>query len=282
MIVVQLSDPHIVAPLQLLYGRVDTAQFLARAVAEINRLDPPADITVITGDLVDRGEAIEYRHLRQLLAPLAMPVYVIPGNHDAREPLREAFRGDGYLPAGGFLQFAVDDYPIRLVALDTLLPGEHRGMLCAERLAWLDRTLGAAPERPTLVLMHHPPFATGIEFMDRYGLDDAAALAAVIGRHPQVERILCGHLHRAIDRRFAGTVAGTAPSTAHQIRLNLIADAPLRFMFEPPGYQLHVWREDTGLVTHTAVFGDWPGPYPLRPAAPADGAAGDAVPVLRP
>ena len=83
----------------------------------------------------------------------------------------------------------------------------------------------------------------------------------------QVERILCGHLHRAIDRRFAGTVAGTAPSTAHQIRLDLRPEAPLSFIFEPPGYQLHLWR-DGGLVSHTAVFGDWPGPYPLRAEAP--------------
>jgi 3',5'-cyclic-AMP phosphodiesterase len=268
MIVAQLSDPHIVAPGALLYGRVDTAEFLARSVAEINRLDPLPDIAVITGDLVDHGEAAEYEHLRALLAPLAMPVFVIAGNHDAREPLRRAFRADGYLPAAGFLQFTVEDFPVRLVALDTLLPGDHRGVLCAERLAWLDLTLAAAPERPTLVLMHHPPFATGIDFMDRYGLLNATDCAAVVARHPQIERILCGHLHRAIDRRFAGTIAGTAPSTAHQIRLNLTPAAPLRFMFEPPGYQLHVWQ-DAGLVTHTAVVGEWPGPYPFRPAATA-------------
>ena len=115
-------------------------------------------------------------------------------------------------------------------------------------------------------MMHHPPFLTGIERMDRAGLQNSDALAAVVARHPQVERILCGHLHRAIDRRFAGTVAGTAPSTAAQL-LSLTPDAPLRFMFEPPGYQLHVWREDSGLVTHTAVFGEW-----LDPVLPPAGA----------
>ena len=136
--------------------------------------------------------------------------------------------------------------------------------LCAERLDWLDRTLAGAPDRPTLVMMHHPPFVTGIDYMDKFGLENTAGLAAVIARHPQVERILCGHLHRPIDRRFAGTVAGTAPSTAHQIGLDLVPAAPLHFMFEPPGYQLHLWREDSGLVTHTAVLGDWPGSSPFR------------------
>jgi Icc protein len=267
MIIAQLSDPHIVAPGALLYGRVDTAAMLARAVAALNRLDPPPDIVVITGDLVDKGEAAEYDHLRSLLAPLAMPVFVIPGNHDARGTLRAAFGDDGYLPRDGFLQYAVEGYPVRLVALDTHIPGEGGGELCAERLAWLDRILAAAPDRPTVVMMHHPPFLTGIERMDRAGLRGIEAFAAIVGRYPQVERILCGHLHRAIDRRFAGTVAATAPSTAHQIRLDLRSGAPLRLMFEPPGYQLHLWC-DGGLVSHTAVFGDWPGPYPLRADAP--------------
>jgi Icc protein len=267
MIIAQISDPHIVLPGALLYGRVDTADFLQRAVAELSRLDPPPDIVVITGDLVDKGEPAEYERLRSLLAPLTRPVFVIPGNHDAREPLRAAFGGDGYLPRDGFLQYAVEDHPVRLVALDTLIPGEGGGELCAERLLWLDRTLAAAPERPTLVMMHHPPFATGIARMDRAGLRGIDAFAAVIARHGQIERILCGHLHRAIDRRFAGTVAGTAPSTAHQIRLDLRPGASLRFVFEPPGYQLHSWQ-DGALVSHTAVFGDWPGPYPLRAEAP--------------
>ena len=269
MIVAQLSDPHIVAPggsprTPAGFGPVDTAVFLARAIAAVDRLDPLPDVTVITGDLVDRGEPAEYQRLRDLLAPLRMPVYVIPGNHDAREPLRAAFGADGYLSGDGFIQYAVEDYPLRLVALDTLVPGKHHGELCADRLDWLDRTLAAAPDRPTLVMMHHPPFVTGIDYMDKFGLENTAGLAAVIARHPQVERILCGHLHRPIDRRFAGTVAGTGPSTAHQIGLNFLPEAPLRFLFEPPGYQLHLWRDDSGLVTHTAVLGDWPGSSAFR------------------
>ena len=272
MILAQLSDTHIVAAGKLfrcpMQGTApnaararrefDTAPYLARAVATLNALVPRPDIAIVTGDLVDHGEPEEYEQLRHLLTRLSMPVFVIPGNHDAREPLREAFRGARYLPVAGYLQYAIEDYPLRLVALDTLVPGKDVGMLCAERLGWLDATLAAQPDRPTVILMHHPPFATGITYMDNYGLDNAAGLAEIVARHPQVERILCGHLHRAIDRRFAGTVAGTAPSTAHQIRLNLVADAQISFIFEPPGYQLHVWHQDSGLVTHTAVLGEWP------------------------
>src|SRR5205085_11740092 len=149
MIVAQLSDPPIVAPgksprTPAGFGPVDTAAFLARAVTAINRLDPLPDIVVITGDLVDRGEPDEYDHLRRLIAPLRMPVFVIPGNHDARAPLRAAFGADGYLGSDGFIQYAVEDYALRLVALDTLVAGKQHGELCADPLAWLDPTLAAA------------------------------------------------------------------------------------------------------------------------------------------
>src|SRR5215472_14980502 len=176
MLIAQLSDTHILAAGKLYrtrggFGPIDTGAFLARAVATLNALDPLPDLTVVTGDLTDHGSAEEYAHLRTLLAPLRMPVFLIPGNHDARDPLREAFGATGYLPADGFLQYTIEEYPLRLIALDTLVPGVHSGRLCAERLRWLDEALGAAPERPTLVLMHHPPFQTGIEHMDEYGLD---------------------------------------------------------------------------------------------------------------
>jgi 3',5'-cyclic AMP phosphodiesterase CpdA len=263
MLVAQLSDPHVVAPGEVLYGRVDTPACLARAVAEVNSLDPLPDVTVVTGDLVGHETPEEYEHLRWILAPLRMPVFVIPGNHDDRDLLRSTFGKDGYLPKDGFLQYTIEDYPARLVALDTHIPGEGGGTLCEERLAWLDSALAAAPDKPTLLMMHHPPFLTGIRRMDQAGLRNSEAFAEVVRRHPQIERILCGHLHRPIDRRFAGTVAGTAPSTAHQMVLNLGEQMSLRYMLEPAGYQLHLWRED-GLVTHTAVLGDWPGPFPLR------------------
>jgi 3',5'-cyclic AMP phosphodiesterase CpdA len=261
MLIAHITDTHITLPGMLLMGVVDTASALERAVAALNLLDPAPDVTVLTGDLVETGAPEEYAHLRALLAPLRMPLFAIPGNHDAREPLREEFIGDGYLPREGFLNYVVEDYPPRIVALDTLVPGEGGGALCLDRLRWIDRTLAEAPDRATLVLMHHPPFATGIRRMDLAGLNGSAAFAEIIRGHPRVERILCGHLHRSIETRFAGTVAGTAPSTAHQIVLDLRCGARLSFAFEPPGYQLHYWREGIGLVTHTAAIGDWPGPY---------------------
>jgi 3',5'-cyclic AMP phosphodiesterase CpdA len=271
MLIAQISDMHIRPPGQLAYGRVDTAGLLARAVQHLLGLVPRPDVVLATGDLVDAGAPEEYRHLRELLAPLPMPVYLIPGNHDERRAMVHAFADHAYLPRDGFLQYALDEYPLRLIGLDTLVPGKTGGEMCEERCAWLAATLARAPGRPTVLFMHHAPFLTGIEHMDTYGLDGIERMAEVVKRHPQIDRIVCGHLHRPIQVRWCGTVVMTAPSTAHQVVLDLRQQAALAFAMEPPAVLLHMWREGVGLVTHTSFVGDYPGPYPFRePARPAE------------
>lgn len=266
-VLVQLSDTHITTPGQRVDGRVDTAAALARAVQTIQRWRPSPAAVLISGDLVESGTAEEYAHLRALLAPLSAPLYVIAGNHDERQALRAAFPEHAHLgPAQreAFIQYAVDlPGAWRLVALDTVVPGASHGALCEQRLAWLQATLEQAPTRPTIVAMHHPPFRTHIAAMDALGLRHGRdAFEAIIRRHPQVQRIVCGHLHRSIQARVAHTVALTAPSPAHQVALNLLDDEPLSYTFEPPGLALHVWTSSTDLVSHVLPLGEFPGPFP--------------------
>ena len=130
MLIAQISDMHLKGEGELLYGRIDTTGFLERAVAHVNALDPRPDIVLATGDLVDNGKPEQYANLKRVLAPLEMPVYLIPGNHDARDAMRAAFPEHGYLPADGFLQYTVEGLPVRLIALDTLVPGKGHGELC--------------------------------------------------------------------------------------------------------------------------------------------------------
>ena len=258
MLIAQISDTHIKAEGALAYGHVETATFLARAVDHILHLDPRPDVVLGTGDLVDGGTPAEYARLRHLLSPLPMPVYLIPGNHDDRDALRHAFADYPLMPREGFIQYVVDDGPLRLIAVDTLLPGKGGGRVDAERLDWLDARLREAPTKPTMIFMHHPPFKTAIDFMDSIGLEGADAMAEVVRRHPQVERVVCGHLHRSIQSRWAGTLAMTVPGTAHQVCLDVRRNAGLSLTMEPPGYALHLWREGVGLVSHVATVGDFP------------------------
>ncbi len=264
MLIAQVTDMHLRAEGQLLYDRIDTGGFLDRAVAHVLKLDPKPDVVLLTGDLVEGGKPEEYARLRRMIAPLKMPVYVIPGNHDAREPLRAAFADRGYLPSSGFLQYAIDDFPLRLIALDTLVEGKGHGAMCAERLGWLEARL-AESAKPAVLFMHHPPFDTGIGFFDGAKLNVGhERLAEIVGRHRQVERVMCGHVHRSIQVRFAGTVGSTAPSTAHQATLDLKDGAPLSMMMEPPAIALHHWQPRTGLVTHVSYIGEFDGPKPFR------------------
>jgi len=262
MLICQLSDLHVRPPGELAYGRVDTAAFVRRCVAQVAGFAPRPDAIVITGDIADRGLPEEYAHALALLEGLTMPIYVIPGNHDDRVALRQAFGEHEHLcDTADFLQYAADIGPMRLVALDTLVPGEGGGMLCTQRLDWLECEVERSRASPVVVLMHHPPFATGIETMDAVGLETAYPIEPLIGRYPNVERILCGHVHRTILRRFGGTIAVTCPSPAHQVALDFTAGAAPRFVMEPPGYLMHRWSKESGFTTYAAVIGDYDGPY---------------------
>jgi Icc protein len=259
MVLCQISDPHVVTRGQLAYGRIDTASMLERCVSKVLALPRVPDVTVVTGDLTDHATPEEYGMLRDLLAPLAanMPIYLAVGNHDDRDVLRAAFPEHRHLAGeGGFVQYVVDDFPVRLVVLDTLIPGAPGGRLCAARLRWLDRTL-AESQTPTIVAQHHPPLVTGLTIMDQMALEDPAAEADVISRYPHVERVICGHYHRNIQARFGGTIASVCPSAAHQLMLNLVPNADIRFTLEPSQFHLHFWN-GSDVVTHTEVVEDFP------------------------
>jgi 3',5'-cyclic AMP phosphodiesterase CpdA len=259
MIVAQLTDPHIKLEGRLVYGSLDSAAHLARAVDRLNALEPLPDVVLLTGDLVDAGSDEEYSRLRSIIDRLRMPIRLIPGNHDDREAMRRVFPEQSALrqdPA--FCHYVDDGFALRLIGLDSSEPGLIEGVMCQRRLDWLDRALASARDKPTLVFVHHPPFRTGIEHMDALPMRGADGFAATIARHPQVERVVCGHVHRAMTRRWAGTVCTTCPSTAHQFALDLAPGRGVRWTVEPPGFHLHYWDRDAGLVTHAGVVEDHP------------------------
>lgn len=256
MIIAQISDLHVDAPGRRGVGDTDSIAALHRAVAHVNALDPAPDLVLATGDLAaTKGSADEYAVLREGLAALRAPVYLIPGNHDSRDGLRAAFPDHGYLPAAGFLHYAIEDRPLRLIGLDTTVPGENGGLICAERRAWLADRLAEARDRPTLIFMHHPPFPIGIAAMDAMNCRGGDALAAVVERNPQVERVVCGHVHRPVVRRWAGTVAATAPSALVQLDLALGDREAVTWIHEPPACLVHIWEPALGLATHLSVIG---------------------------
>jgi 3',5'-cyclic-AMP phosphodiesterase len=274
MLICQLTDLHVRPDGIAADGMSETSMLTERACRVAAAFTPLPDVVIITGDLTEGGLEAEYANLSAILGrTLSIPIYVIPGNHDRREGIRT---GLAHLPGIAadlnFVQYAVEDYPVRLVMLDTLVPGANHGALSAAQLQWLDQTLTAQPSKPTLVAMHHPPFITGIAHMDKIALLDQDAFRSVIARHRQVERIVCGHHHRPITGRCAHAIASIAPSVAHQLELTLDPADPGAFNFEPAAFQLHLWRDNIGFVSHTVYTDSYRGPFPFVTEAEYPGA----------
>jgi len=253
MLIAQITDAHVGAPGSLFYDRFDTAMALANAVAALNALTPRPDVVLFTGDLTDTGTPQEYAQVRRVLASLSIPLYAVPGNHDRRETMRAAFSDHEYLdPKTPFFNYAIEHHPVRLIGLDTVDPDQFgAGTLCESRLEWLERTLAARSDQPTIIFMHHPTFDTGIEHMDRIKCANGDAFEKIISRHNQIERVLCGHVHRPVLTKLAHAIAMIAPSIAHQVPLDLNPDGPSSFNFEPPAFLLHRWQANQAIVSHT-------------------------------
>jgi Icc protein len=264
MLIAQISDPHLMPRGVLYQGLVDTNAMLAAAIAQVNKLPQRPDLVILSGDVVDGGTPAEYALAREMLAAIKQKLLVIPGNHDERAAFRSCFADLGYLPQSGPMHFVAGDHgPVRVIGLDVTIPGLGHGDMDDEAVAFLEAALALEPERPTMIMMHQPPFMTGMAFMDQYRCLRGQRLAEIVSRYPAVERIVCGHVHRSIQLRFGGTVLCTAPSTGAAIALSLGPERVGASVLEPPGLLLHHWTPGTGLVTHLVPIGDFPGPLPF-------------------
>jgi 3',5'-cyclic AMP phosphodiesterase CpdA len=266
VLIAQISDLHIKPPGSLAYGRVDTAAALGRCVAALNEFVPQPDLVVISGDLADTPTAEEYEYLKRVLKPLKAPFAGIPGNHDSRDMMRAAFPLVPYASASAPLNQRIEIRGLDLVLLDSSVHGKPHGELEAPTLQWLEATLASAPDRPALVFLHHPPFKTGIWHMDRQNLLNAGELADIVRRHPRVQRIAAGHVHRATLTMFAGIPTTICPAPNHAVDLDLAKLREPSFKVEPPAFHLHSWFPGEGfghLVTHQVPIGNFDGPHPF-------------------
>lgn len=248
MIFAQISDTHVSAEPDHPHN-----QQLRTVVECINRTREKPAFVLATGDLANCGEGGEYEQLDKILSALDMPLYVIPGNHDNRELLLDLYRNKGYLPIDPpHLHYAINHHAVRIIALDTKEGDEQFGRLCEDRLHWLSVRLAEDRDYPTVIMMHHPPFDTGVKIMDADRCLDGAEFATVVSESHNVERILCGHVHRGAFTRFANTVASVCPSTAFHLEPLINVDSKnYTVVDERPAFQLHMWSGEAGLVTHT-------------------------------
>jgi 3',5'-cyclic-AMP phosphodiesterase len=241
-LLVQLSDLHVGAT----WGSDDPLTRVGDAVAAVRALPERPDAVLVSGDLAENAAPAEYEAAREALAALELPLFVLPGNHDGQGALRAAFGLDG--EGEERIDYSVDLGPLRLVALDSTVPGEVSGALDAETLAWLDTELATAPAQPTLLAMHHPPLSTGIPTWDAINLTVAEreALGQVVARHPQLRTIVGGHLHSAIGAVLGGRPVISIPSTYGQAAVDYSDGVEPYFAPYPPyppGFAIHAVRD---------------------------------------
>ncbi|HVZ98848.1 MAG TPA: metallophosphoesterase [Caulobacterales bacterium] len=246
-VIAQISDMHVRAGPNA--DGFDPAGDVERALQQIEALG--ADVIIATGDLVNDARAEEYAALAEALGGASAPLFLVPGNHDNRDRLRAAFPDHAYLPERGRLSYTVENFPVRIVALDQIVPGETGGDFSEDCARWLDETLRAAPFRPTMIALHHPPFLTGDRLLDTIGLKHFDRFAEIVKRSPQVGLVVCGHHHRPVLGRVAHAPAVIAPSTAWSFSLAFREGQP--FARKEPaskGWCLHVWAPEKGFSTH--------------------------------
>lgn len=248
MIIAQISDTHIAL------GATDAdrrASDLERTLADINTLDPAADVIIHTGDVVHGGRREDYAAAASLLATARAPVYVAPGNRDDRENLRHALSRWVPTSGPGFLDYAVEDFPVRLVAFDTTTSASNKGDFSPERARGLTALIETESQRPTAVFMHHPPFTVtvGPDPLNFVTAEAMASLQATLERSGRVVAVFCGHVHRSTWGRIGNIPVMVAPCTATTLRKG---DFPSQMQGRPI-YHLHRLTSACELVTELRI-----------------------------
>lgn len=265
MRILQLSDIHLRGDGRLSFHKMNTMEAFRKTIDYLEAMVQQPDLYVITGDLADNGNAAAYGVLKAMLARLEKPVYIVPGNHDKRELLSEYFPEccpveEDIKP---YICYTLDQYPVRIIAAETINQGKHWGCLTDPVADWLEAKLREEPLKPTILFTHHPPFQTGLNKMDEpFGNVDR--FREILKTNKNL-RVCCGHIHRAITTVWDGIPVCTCPPVSMLMELDFSADGGDAFFLSDPGYLIH---DDCGGLINTHVGtvptqADYAGPFPF-------------------
>lgn len=217
-----LSDPHLLGGPDPLYGVVDSEARLRQLFDEVRVSGARPEAVIFTGDLADKGEAGAYKKLRAIVDPAcqAMGAEVIwaMGNHDNRANFRQGLLDEPGSDAPVDKSYFING--LRVITLDTSVPGFHHGELSESQLDWLARELDTPAPDGTILALHHPPVPSVLDLSVLVELRDQARLAAVV-RNSDVRTILAGHLHYSTTASFAGIPVSVASASCYTQDLNV-------------------------------------------------------------
>ncbi|MEM1251098.1 MAG: phosphodiesterase [Cyanobacteria bacterium P01_H01_bin.21] len=232
ILLAQVTDSHLLAKTTDQLRGCNTWQTFNAVVQEVARCNP--DGLLLTGDLAEQGETDAYGHLVDAIAPLHVPTYWLPGNHDRLDVLQQVFQS---LPVSQGLR-SVDLGTWQLILLNSVFPQAQfgEGYLSLQQLRFY---LTSHPLKPTLIALHHHPISVGIDWVDQIGVQNAAEFCALIESFPQVKLVVFGHIHHEFQCRVGGVGFYGCPSTCLQV-MPAVGEAD-----ERPGFRL-LWLYGDG------------------------------------
>ena len=262
--ILQISDTHILPEGPLVSNVLDTASSLEKLIIRINQLrvkHNDIECILVSGDISEDGSSDSYQRFKSIMSLLELPIYVIPGNHDARENMREAFIAENIFTKTGPLNWHKKIGHINLIGLDTLVEGQGGGYLMPESLEYLEKTLNNIKSEPTMLALHHPPFETGIQFMDSIGLKNTNEFKTIISNFNGELRVVCGHIHCMMVANLNNHIAISSPSPSSSFEYDTRSSAPVGFMNEVDGCLLHKWNNGFKTVRVGPLVGSGPFPF---------------------
>lgn len=254
MLIAHISDFHVFAKApETSVVRPDAADAARKVVADLAGFTPGIDAVMLTGDLTDGGSVDDYALLMDILSPIDVPIFVVPGNHDARPGLRTAFADALPFGTGPFLNYQARLGDIRILALDTLWDGHVAGRLDGAQLDWLGEVLAEDHAGLTLILMHHPGFPSQMPALDAMTLQEGRGkFEQLIAAYERPLRILAGHIHRPFQTLWHGAFCAVSGGSAFQHALALgNRTAEPGIVREPYAYFIHRITGPTSVSIHT-------------------------------
>tara|TARA_Y100000385_G_scaffold82041_1_gene84019 strand:+ start:315 stop:1151 length:837 start_codon:yes stop_codon:yes gene_type:complete len=237
---IQLSDLHLVPPGKLTSKVLDTNAILEETINEIlSKKDyfGQIDGLVVTGDISDDGSMESYLSAYEKLSKLNVPILVIPGNHDLRDPMRKVFHENvQFSKNSSQFDWVFEFDETLIIGLDTLVEGENFGFLEEKSLDFLSHQLSNNSGSDLVLLIHHPPIKTGIYFMDQIGLTNTSDLSECLKATNRPIKILCGHVHGVYHGLLGIHPVVSAPSICSAFEFNRQEFAPVGFNRGPTGY----------------------------------------------
>lgn len=285
MKIFQLSDFHLRGDGKLSFQKADTIKSLKVTIdyfSKMKEYELP-EFFIISGDLADGGTLEGYTLLKKYLDLLPRPYFVLPGNHDKREFFYDFFKKEAPIDKkiGKYICYTLENYPVRIIVVDTSMPNCHWGGLSEEVEKWLDEKLNENLEKPTLVFTHHPPFVSGLPAMDE-GFKNADKFAKILKKHKNL-RLCCGHMHTGIFTIWKGIPCVTCPPVAMLMEVDFrkkispyvtekekeenFKGGGDRFFLGNPAYLIHDLLDENQINTHYVIIpseADYSGPWPFK------------------